>query len=69
MAAKSSQAYADGLAVHFIAIDPTSGAMLAGCNFTNIVRGIFQACHLGYSVECPTLILTPKTPKSNESNR
>lgn len=25
--------------------------MLAGCNFTNIVRGIFQACHLGYSVD------------------
>ena len=50
-AAKSEQAFADGLAVHFIATDPQSGAMLAGCNFTNIVRGIFQACHLGYSVD------------------
>ena len=50
-AAKSAQAFSDGLAVHFIATDPQSGAMVAGCNFTNIVRGIFQACHLGYSVD------------------
>ncbi len=50
-AANSLQAYADGLAVNFIATDRASGAMLAGCNFTNIVRGIFQACHLGYSVD------------------
>ena len=50
-AAKSAQAFADGVAVHFIATDPQSGAMLAGCNFTNIVRGIFQACNLGYSVD------------------
>lgn len=51
VAARSAQAYADGLAVHFIATDPQSGAMVAGCNFTNVVRGIFQACHLGYSVD------------------
>jgi ribosomal-protein-alanine N-acetyltransferase len=50
-AAKSAQAFDDGVAVHFIAIDSESGAMLAGCNFTNIVRGIFQACNLGYSVD------------------
>lgn len=50
-AAKSAQAYADGVAVHFIATDPQTGAMLAACNFTNIVRGIFQACHMGYSVD------------------
>ena len=34
-----------------IAIDPASVARLVACNFTNIVRGIFQACHLGYSVD------------------
>ncbi|MEO7106758.1 MAG: GNAT family N-acetyltransferase [Rhodoferax sp.] len=50
-AAKSAQAYADGLAFHLVATDPVTGAMLAGCNFTNIVRGVFQACHLGYSVD------------------
>jgi ribosomal-protein-alanine N-acetyltransferase len=50
-AAKSARFYAEGLAVHFIATDPQSGAMVAVCNFTNIVRGIFQACHLGFSVD------------------
>jgi len=25
--------------------------MVAACNFTNIVRGPLQACHLGYSVD------------------
>ena len=25
--------------------------MLVACNFTNIVRGIFQACHLDYSAD------------------
>ncbi|MES2947909.1 MAG: GNAT family N-acetyltransferase [Pseudomonadota bacterium] len=51
VAARSAQAYVDGVAVHFIATDRASGAMVAGCNFTNIVRGIFQACNLGYSVD------------------
>lgn len=50
-AAKSEKAFADGVAVHFIATDLQTGDMLAACNFTNIVRGIFQACHLGYSVD------------------
>jgi ribosomal-protein-alanine N-acetyltransferase len=50
-AAKSTQAFADGVAVNFIATDRDTGAMLAGCNFTNIVRGIFQASNLGYSVD------------------
>jgi [ribosomal protein S5]-alanine N-acetyltransferase len=25
--------------------------MLGECNFTNIVRGPFQACHLGFSID------------------
>lgn len=50
-AAKSAQSFSSGVGVHFIATDPQTGAMLAACNFTNIVRGIFQACHLGYSVD------------------
>lgn len=50
-AAKSLAGFSDGLSVHCIATDRASGAMVAGCNFTNIVRGVFQACHLGYSVD------------------
>jgi ribosomal-protein-alanine N-acetyltransferase len=51
VAAKSAKGFADGVSVHFIATDRETGAVVAGCNFTNIVRGIFQACHLGYSVD------------------
>jgi len=29
---------------------PLEGAILGTCNYTNIVRGPFQACHLGYQV-------------------
>lgn len=29
---------------------PESDAVIGECNFTNIVRGPFQACHLGFSV-------------------
>ena len=50
-AARSVQGYADGIALQFIAIERQSLTMVAACNFTNIVRGPFQACHLGYSVD------------------
>lgn len=40
--------YQEKTAVHLCAID--DGRMVAECNFTNIVRGPFQACNLGFSV-------------------
>lgn len=43
------QQYVDGTAVHLCALDK-DGEMLAECNFTNIVRGPFQACTLGFSI-------------------
>jgi ribosomal-protein-alanine N-acetyltransferase len=30
--------------------DPEEGPVIGTCNYTNIVRGPFQACHLGYQV-------------------
>jgi ribosomal-protein-alanine N-acetyltransferase len=44
----------EGSALHFVALDRGSGAVVATCAFTNIVRGVLQACHLGFSVaaEC-----------------
>ncbi|MFK3736998.1 GNAT family N-acetyltransferase [Massilia sp. TN1-12] len=39
-----------GSALHFIAFDRAGGEIVATCAFTNIVRGVFQACHLGLSV-------------------
>lgn len=41
--------YIDRSAVHLCALDP-DGAVVAECNFTNIVRGPFQACTLGFSI-------------------
>ncbi len=49
-AASACRAFLDGNAVNFIAIGRDSDTMVAGCNFTNIVRGPLQACNLGYSV-------------------
>jgi [ribosomal protein S5]-alanine N-acetyltransferase len=28
------------------------GSIIGVCNFTNVLRGVFQACFLGYSVHC-----------------
>jgi len=39
-----------GHAVHLLLISPWTGEMVGDCNFTNIVRGPFQACHLGFSL-------------------
>ena len=41
--------YLDGTSLHLSVLDQ-GGAMVAECNFTNIVRGPFQACTLGFSV-------------------
>jgi ribosomal-protein-alanine N-acetyltransferase len=30
--------------------DDASGAIIGTCNYTNIVRGAFHACHLGYQI-------------------
>jgi ribosomal-protein-alanine N-acetyltransferase len=39
-----------GEALHLIALARSTGELVAECNFSNIVRGPFQACHLGFSV-------------------
>ncbi|MFM0071025.1 GNAT family N-acetyltransferase [Paraburkholderia sediminicola] len=39
-----------GHAVHLLLISQETGEMVGDCNFTNIVRGPFQACHLGFSL-------------------
>jgi ribosomal-protein-alanine N-acetyltransferase len=50
-AQRSWQGFLSGSSMQFIAIDHAARTMVAGCNFTNIVRGPLQACHLGYSVD------------------
>ncbi|WP_163831103.1 ribosomal protein S5-alanine N-acetyltransferase [Spartinivicinus ruber] len=34
-----------------VVLDQQEHEMIASCNFSNIVLGAFQACHLGYSVD------------------
>lgn len=39
-----------GNAIHLLIRRPESRVLVGECNFTNIVRGPFQACHLGFSL-------------------
>ncbi|WP_429495935.1 GNAT family N-acetyltransferase [Paraburkholderia youngii] len=39
-----------GVAVHLLLFSLGTGEIVGECNFTNIVRGPFQACHLGFSL-------------------
>jgi [ribosomal protein S5]-alanine N-acetyltransferase len=39
-----------GSALHLLLRGALTGAVLGQCNFTNIVRGPFQACFLGFSI-------------------
>lgn len=41
---------ASGNALHFLLFERESGELLGECNFTNVIRGPFQACHLGFSI-------------------
>jgi [ribosomal protein S5]-alanine N-acetyltransferase len=40
----------DGSALHLLLRGPVTDAVLGQCNFTNIVRGPFQSCFLGFSI-------------------
>jgi ribosomal-protein-alanine N-acetyltransferase len=45
-------AMAAGTALHLlIFVSERRNALIGECHFTNIVRGPFQACHLGYSID------------------
>ncbi|TCV97111.1 [SSU ribosomal protein S5P]-alanine acetyltransferase [Luteibacter rhizovicinus] len=43
-AARADRAYP------FVVLTPDSDEMIAGFTMANVVRGVFQACHLGYGV-------------------
>lgn len=42
--------FEQGLSAHFIGVDEDEREILGVCSLTNIVRGAFQGCHMGYSV-------------------
>lgn len=41
---------AQGNADHYLTLDTAAAKVLATCSITNIVRGPFQACNIGYAV-------------------
>lgn len=41
--------FENGSAVHFIGTDDTQSHVIGTCSLSNIVRGVFMACHIGYS--------------------
>jgi [ribosomal protein S5]-alanine N-acetyltransferase len=41
----------NGSALHLLLRDPIDDRLLGQCNFTNIVRGPFQSCFLGFSID------------------
>ena len=42
--------FRDGGSACFVLLDPSEVEVLGVCNYTNIVRGTFQSCHLGYAL-------------------
>lgn len=43
--------YADDGSVHFIATNESQTQVIGTCSISNIVRGVFQSCHMGYSID------------------
>ena len=42
--------YQDGVCYRFAALNKEGTEVIGLCSFNNVVRGAFQACHLGYSI-------------------
>ena len=42
--------FENGLSVHFIGTDEEESHVIGSCSLSNIIKGVFQACHMGYSV-------------------
>jgi ribosomal-protein-alanine N-acetyltransferase len=42
--------FREGASACFVLLSPNDDEVLGVCNYTNIVRGTFQSCHLGYAL-------------------
>ncbi len=42
--------FENGQSVHFIGTDAAESHVIGSCSISNIVRGAFQACRMGYSI-------------------
>lgn len=43
--------FVEDSSVHFIGSNEAQTHVLGTCSISNIVRGVFQSCHMGYSVD------------------
>lgn len=48
--ARMEEQMSNGAELHLLLRGALTGSLLGQCNFTNIVRGPFQACFLGFSI-------------------
>lgn len=48
---KNREALEEGRSARFFVQTVESGALVGVCNLTDLVRGAFQSCHLGYSLD------------------
>jgi ribosomal-protein-alanine N-acetyltransferase len=46
----STRDFRDGNSSSFVLLSPDQAEVMGVCNYTNIVRGTFQSCHLGYAL-------------------
>ncbi len=42
--------FENAVSAHFIGTDETESCVIGSCSLSNIVHGVFQSCHMGYSV-------------------
>ena len=49
--AEMERQMAAGTALSLLLWEPQGGRIIGECSFTNIVRGPFQACHLGFTID------------------
>ena len=42
--------FGNAVSAHFIGIDDSESFVIGNCSLSNIIRGVFQSCHMGYSV-------------------
>ena len=43
--------FEEGSSVHFIATNESETIVIGTCSIGSIVRGVFQSCHIGYSID------------------
>lgn len=47
---ESQKLFEAGNAIKLVVLNKSLTEVIGVCNFTNIIRGVFQACNLGYSI-------------------